>query len=64
MTAPRAGPGEGLGADFDPSGDYPARSAAVERVHRALGSGVRDVDIRTLYTLDAIASHQQLEIGE
>ena len=64
LTAPRAGPGEGLGADFDPSGDYPARSAAVERVHRALGSGVRDVDIRTLYTLDAIASHQQLEIGE
>ena len=56
LIAPGAAPGEGLGADFDPSGDYRARSAAVERVRRALGSGVRDVDIRTLYTLDAIAS--------
>jgi hypothetical protein len=64
LIAPGAPPGEGLGADFDPSGDIPARLAEVQRVRRALGAAVHDVDVRTLFVLSAIASHQQLEIGE
>jgi hypothetical protein len=40
------------------------RLAAVDRVRRALGPTVHRVDVRTSFMLDAIASHQQLEIGE
>jgi len=64
LIAPGAAAGEGLAAAFDPSGDLPARLAVVDPVRRALGSAVHRVDVRTASMLDAIASHQQLEIGE
>jgi len=64
LIAPGAAPDAGLAADFDPSADTPARLAAVERVRRALGPAVRDVDVRTRNALIIVASHQTLEIGE
>ena len=60
LIAPAAAPGAGLAADYDPSADVAARTEAVARVRRALGSAVGPFDARARL----LARDADLEIGE
>ena len=65
LIAPGAAPGAGSGGRLRSVGRHSPRAWPRSSAYAAtLGSAVHDVDVRALVVLSALASHQQLEIGE
>jgi hypothetical protein len=60
LVAPAAAPGDGPGADYDPSGEAAARLAVVTRLRRELGAAAAVVERRA----GLPAPDADLEIGE